>query len=767
MASPRTTLARGPNRQLGLGTSFAMARCFSWRAARAGALLEAGDVPPADCRKLVRGPQMRILEAPETAMPPSDSGKPAGTTQPEKNRRVSRSGEETAASPKTSSRAPGRTSPKAGPNSSPDALRATPTPRGRGAALAGAILGVVIGGSAIGALSWSSGCGQKTAANDRVPSAIPSAISSTRSSAASAVVPIEEPPPPDDSKEPEAAEPESPKPLAEKAWGGPWLAALAQVTPIYPTARLSKNRLGYLRRGGKVPAQDKPIRTTACPQGFYPLVDGGYVCSKYAALELNDAPALSGIRAPDLEGALPYRYAYNTEHGTPLYGTPPSREAMLEYEPYLKDREKKKPRATKSGDAAVDAEGADRPRPTGTDAKRSDLPSTPSEPGQKPAHRGEPSALTATRDGAIAPASSAALSPNPESTAPSGSAAPLLLPPRTSPSAEPSDPRLTGTGGLGGGGSDSSAEADDELDKPWWQRSKKSPLDIKLADLDERGGALKKRMVKGFFIAVDSTVSLNDRLFYKTTDGLLAPSDRMVIPKTPGLKGFEWSEGHTRVGFIRIPKAQKYVLDEKGKSFRKSGAVERFTASALTGETRLVDRQRFYETTSGWWMREGDSNLTDPAPRPEQVGPDEKWIDVNLTKKTLVAFVGDKPVYAALIAPGKSSPNKARDHRTKTGIFRIREKHIAATMDGDGGTSGDLPYSIMDVPYVQYYDGSYALHAAFWHSNFGREQSHGCVNLAPLDAKWLFFWTEPNIPRGWHGVWGSEKRRGTVIAIHE
>ena len=54
-------------------------------------------------------------------------------------------------------------------------------------------------------------------------------------------------------------------------------------------------------------------------------------------------------------------------------------------------------------------------------------------------------------------------------------------------------------------------------------------------------------------------------------------------------------------------------------------------------------------------------------------------------------------------------------------------------MDGDG-TVVDGPYSIEDVPYVQYFWRSFAFHTAFWHDNFGRQQSHGCVNLAPLDA---------------------------------
>jgi lipoprotein-anchoring transpeptidase ErfK/SrfK len=175
----------------------------------------------------------------------------------------------------------------------------------------------------------------------------------------------------------------------------------------------------------------------------------------------------------------------------------------------------------------------------------------------------------------------------------------------------------------------------------------------------------------------------------------------------------------------------------------------------------------YRQTTEGWWMKGIDGTFTEPGPPPEGLAPGEKWVDVNLTRKTLVAFEGDKPVYAALVSPGKKSKKKAKDHSTPKGTFRIREKHIAVTMDGDGTVAGDLPYSIEDVPYVAYYDGSYALHGAFWHNNFGHEMSHGCVNLSPLDAKKIFFWTEPRLPRGWHAVWATSENRGTQVVIHD
>jgi hypothetical protein len=122
------------------------------------------------------------------------------------------------------------------------------------------------------------------------------------------------------------------------------------------------------------------------------------------------------------------------------------------------------------------------------------------------------------------------------------------------------------------------------------------------------------------------------------------------------------------------------------------------------------------------------------------------------------------PVYVTAISSGriKDELDPLRNFQTPIGAFRITSKHLTATMDGDHALDG--PYSIEDVPYVMYFSLAYALHSAFWHDSFGRPHSHGCINLAPLDAKWLFFWTEPSLPRGWHGVYPDE-RGGTRIYI--
>jgi lipoprotein-anchoring transpeptidase ErfK/SrfK len=100
---------------------------------------------------------------------------------------------------------------------------------------------------------------------------------------------------------------------------------------------------------------------------------------------------------------------------------------------------------------------------------------------------------------------------------------------------------------------------------------------------------------------------------------------------------------------------------------------------------------------------------------------------------------------------------------TPQGVFRILAKHVSATMDGTAGS--DETYSIEDVPWTMYFQGSYALHAAFWHDRFGNVRSHGCVNLAPADARWLFQWATPVLPGGWHGVVASHDNPGTWLVV--
>ncbi|MEM9692186.1 MAG: L,D-transpeptidase [Myxococcota bacterium] len=160
------------------------------------------------------------------------------------------------------------------------------------------------------------------------------------------------------------------------------------------------------------------------------------------------------------------------------------------------------------------------------------------------------------------------------------------------------------------------------------------------------------------------------------------------------------------------------------------------------------------------WLLDHEVSTFVRDPLPPDLAPGEKWVSIHLARQTLVAYRGDQPVFATAISSGADGATGR--HRTNFGSFRLREKWLTQDM---GGSDGGVGWRSPEVPYIAYYDaGGRALHGAWWHEWFGRPRSHGCVNLSPADAHWLFDWTEPRLPRGWHSVI-AEPESGTRIVI--
>ncbi len=169
------------------------------------------------------------------------------------------------------------------------------------------------------------------------------------------------------------------------------------------------------------------------------------------------------------------------------------------------------------------------------------------------------------------------------------------------------------------------------------------------------------------------------------------------------------------------------------------------------------------ETTAGVWI--AAEALVFAERRDDPLGyaqAGKKWIDVSIKKQLLVAWEGTRAVYGTLVSTGRGGmADAATTTATIRGTFFIRAKHVSGTMDG---TEGQDSYELHDVPFIQYFHEGYALHGAFWHDEFGKPRSHGCVNLAPADAAWLFEWTDPFVPPEWHGAVNSEG--GTLVWTH-
>lgn len=175
------------------------------------------------------------------------------------------------------------------------------------------------------------------------------------------------------------------------------------------------------------------------------------------------------------------------------------------------------------------------------------------------------------------------------------------------------------------------------------------------------------------------------------------------------------------------------------------------------------------DPTGHWWaVRDGKkvigwlddiTGLRHPVPSPglpEGVGPDDLWVDIALEQQALTVWRGDTLVYFTVIASG------AEDHDTPAGSFRLLSKQSLADMQSRPGA--DDWYRVEDVPWTMVFKPRYALHAAYWHWGFGWTASHGCVNLAPRDAAWLFEHLSPAIPPGWRSI-TAKTGEGTVIRI--
>jgi lipoprotein-anchoring transpeptidase ErfK/SrfK len=123
-------------------------------------------------------------------------------------------------------------------------------------------------------------------------------------------------------------------------------------------------------------------------------------------------------------------------------------------------------------------------------------------------------------------------------------------------------------------------------------------------------------------------------------------------------------------------------------------------------------------------------------------------------------------------APSKDAKKPAANAGKPSGKDKpADDKKVPRKGDGEYGVTkrrGEGTFQLRDVPYIQYFESGYALHSAYWHDVFGTPRSHGCVNLAPVDAHRVFLWTDPPVPEGWHAInTGEELGEGTTIIIHE
>lgn len=269
---------------------------------------------------------------------------------------------------------------------------------------------------------------------------------------------------------------------------------------------------------------------------------------------------------------------------------------------------------------------------------------------------------------------------------------------------------------------------------------------------DDFPDVVQRWMEGDFFVALPPGAEPGDDLA-RTVRGHVLATEVLEPMQMPALVGSALQEGDLPMAFVLSETRPLYRLRDDGVA-REVGTAEQYARLRSVREV-TIGGQRYVVGPEGRALRREHVRIARAGARPERVGRGERWIAVDLDEQTLVAHDAEgRALFATLVSSGRDG------YATPAGTFRLREKHVSITMTGEDPVDG--PYEVEEVPWTMYYWRSYALHGAYWHDDFGEVRSHGCTNLSPVDARWLFDWTAPEVPAGWHG---RRLRAGTWVSF--
>ena len=297
-------------------------------------------------------------------------------------------------------------------------------------------------------------------------------------------------------------------------------------------------------------------------------------------------------------------------------------------------------------------------------------------------------------------------------------------------------------------------------------------------------------------VVVGSVVGgLANQRYVETPNGYIYSSvlqPTRNLPNTPvseipaGQQGF-WAE-------VTVPYVELAHEGVVASPWLQSNIEHNFPPRLYYGQTVWIDRVR---TENGFpeyrWNEEANGHgygygasgeffwadgaafkiLTeeDVAPISPDVDPNSKTIQANLDRQTLSCLEGTNEVYFCRISSGLTNvidpaTGQINDKlATPVGNLLTHWKIISVNMTAGTSQAG---YSTPAVPWSTSISGDgVAIHGAFWHNAFGEKRSHGCINVTPEDAKWIFRWTTPYVSLAQSEARVSLPDHGTIVISNE
>ncbi|MDF1518997.1 MAG: L,D-transpeptidase [Brevefilum sp.] len=217
------------------------------------------------------------------------------------------------------------------------------------------------------------------------------------------------------------------------------------------------------------------------------------------------------------------------------------------------------------------------------------------------------------------------------------------------------------------------------------------------------------------------------------------------LPQTPSGERGMWVEivtPYTGMTFAKPP-AQTWVRETINPRIYYSQIFWAFDirTNPENGKTEYCLKQLYGALPDEYWI---DATVCRQI-TPEEISPihpdaEDKHIIVNLLYQTLSCYEGDEEVFFTKVTTGWK--DKEGEWQTPLGTHTIWRKILSTHMSGTivGG------YDLSGIGWTTLFDNhGAAIHATYWHNEFGIPGSHGCVNTKPEDAKWIWRWTEPKV----------------------
>lgn len=242
--------------------------------------------------------------------------------------------------------------------------------------------------------------------------------------------------------------------------------------------------------------------------------------------------------------------------------------------------------------------------------------------------------------------------------------------------------------------------------------------------------------------------------FFQLRDGNWVGGVATRIGGTPRFQGLVFQSTPTHAfGWIR-------PFRENAQTKRTPGLEQNDYTGRYLQQYEIVQIFDVQQVGNTEWLLVGPDEWLDtfnvarviPNPQPPAGVPGKRWIEVNLAEQTMAVYEDAQLVFATVIASGMDP------FWTRPGTFQIYKRLESTLMNGSFEADRSDYYYLQDVPWTMYYDKARALHGAYWRTAFGFPQSHGCINLSPGDAHWLFDWA---VEGDWVYVWDPSGKTPT------